>query len=135
MAISAILGRFALGAVAHRVNMRTVTALTVASQAVALAAMSGTTNVPALIAACLVFGVSTGNLITLPALVIHREFEAASFGVLVALSWAITQYTYSFGPGLIGIIRDATGSYTMPLILLAALDFAAAIVILWKPRS
>jgi predicted MFS family arabinose efflux permease len=135
LAISAIFGRFALGAVADRVNMRTVTALTLTSQALALAAMSATANAPALIAACLVFGVSTGNLITLPALVIHREFEAASFGVLVALSWAITQYTYSFGPGLIGIIRDATGSYTMPLVLLAALDLAAAIVILWRPRT
>jgi hypothetical protein len=38
-------------------------------------------------------------LLTLPALFIQREFDAASFGVLVALSWAISQFTYAFGPG------------------------------------
>jgi cyanate permease len=83
-----------------------------------------------------VFGLSAGNLITLPSLVIQREFEAASFGMLVGLSWATSQFIYSFGPGVLGVIRDATGSYTGPLMLCAALDFAAAAVILLsRPRS
>ena len=56
-----------------------------------------------LLIACAVFGLSAGNLVTLPSLVIQREFEAASFGMLVGLSWAITQFTYAFGPGLMGV--------------------------------
>ena len=33
-------------------------------------------------------------------------------------------------------MRDATGSYTAPLLLLAALDFAAAaLILLSRPRS
>ena len=57
----------------------------------------------ALFAACAVFGLSAGNLLTLPALIIQREFEAASFGMLVGLSWAVGQFTYSFGPGVMGV--------------------------------
>ena len=65
----------------------------------------------ALFAACALFGLSAGNLLTLPALVIQREFDAASFGMLVGLSWAISQFTYAFGPGLLGVMRDMTGDY------------------------
>jgi cyanate permease len=113
--------------------MRRFAAWSIGSQAVALLAMAATNNTAALIAACIVFGLSAGNLLTLPALVIQREFEAASFGVLIALSWAISQFTYAFGPGLLGIIRDVTGHYTAPLIICAALDIAAAALVLLRP--
>ena len=78
----------------------------------------------------MLFGLSAGNLLTLPSLVIQREFDAASFGMLVGLSWAISQFTYAFGPGLVGVIRDVTGNYSAPLVLLAALDLAAAVLVL-----
>ena len=81
----------------------------------------------------MVFGLSAGNLLTLPSLVIQREFDAASFGMLVGLSWAISQFTYAFGPGLIGVIRDVTGGYAAPLVLCVALDIAAAALILLRP--
>ena len=65
-----------------------------------------------LIAACALFGFSVGNLITLPSLIVQREFDPRSFGVLVSLITAINQVTYAFGPGIIGLLRDASGSYT-----------------------
>ena len=71
----------------------------------------------------------------MPALIIQREFEAASFGVIVALAWAVNQFTYAFGPGLVGVLRDVTGSYAAPLVLLAALDIAAAVLILLRPAA
>ena len=42
-------------------------------------------NEAALIAACGVFGFSVGNLITLPSLIVQREFDQHAFGVLVSL--------------------------------------------------
>ena len=62
-----------------------------------------------LIAACALFGFSVGNLITLPALIVQREFDPRSFGVLVSLITAINQITYAFGPGVIGLLRDLVG--------------------------
>jgi MFS family permease len=136
LTVMAILGRLGLGAFARRLDMRRFAAWSVASQAVALLALTATTNSAALIAACVLFGLSAGNLLTLPSLVIQREFEPASFGMLVGLSWAISQFTYAFGPGVMGVIRDATGAYTVPLMLCAALDIAAAALILVsRPQS
>jgi cyanate permease len=133
LTITAIIGRLGLGAFAPRLNMRSFTAWSVASQAAALLVIAATPDPAALMAACIVFGLSAGNLITLPSLVIQREFEAASFGKLVGLSWAISQFTYSFGPGIMGIVRDATGGYTAPLAICVALDLIAAILILLRP--
>jgi len=81
------------------------------------------------------FGFSTGNLITLPSLIIQREFEAASFGLLVGLSWAVSQFIYAFGPGLLGVVRDLTGGYGAALGICVALELAAAALILLRPST
>jgi MFS family permease len=126
LTIAAVIGRLALGAFNLRLDLRWVTALLLLSQAAALFAMMQTTNVAHLLIACAVFGLSAGNLISLPALIVQREFDAASFGLLIGLSTAIGQFTYAFGPGLLGVVRDATGSYVAPLALCIALEIAAA---------
>ena len=124
-----------LGAMAQRIDVRRFTAWSLASQAVALLAMIWTGEPAALYVACAVYGFSAGNLITLPSLVIQREFEAASFGMLVGLSWAISQFTYAFGPGLLGALRDMSGSYAAPLALCIALKIVAAVLILIRPKT
>jgi cyanate permease len=65
-------------------------------------------------------------LTSLPAVIIQREFEAASFGMLIGLSTAIGQFTYAFGPGLLGVIRDVTGGYGAALALCMVLEIVAA---------
>jgi MFS family permease len=122
----AIVGRLALGVSVLRLDLRRVTALSLLSQAAALLAMMQTTNAAVLFVACAIFGLSAGNLVSLPALIIQREFEATSFGTLVGLSTAIGQFTYAFGPGLLGVVRDATGGYGAALALCIMLQLAAA---------
>ena len=129
LTITAISGRLALGAFADRLDIRRFTAVSLASQAAALFAIYWLSDTTALMLACVLFGLSAGNVITLPSLVIQREFEAASFGMLVGLTWAITQFTYGFGPGVMGALRDITGGYGAPLALCIALDIAAAVLI------
>jgi MFS family permease len=131
----AIVGRLVLGTIADRMNQRLASALSMATQAAALAVMTQTSDATTLLAACAVYGFSVGNLITFPALIIQREFDAAAFGMLVALSTAITQFTYAFGPGLLGLVRDLTGSYTAPLLLCVALNLAAALIVRKPPRQ
>ena len=132
LTVTAIIGRLALGAFTLRLDLRNVTALSLPSQAGALLAMPQTTDPTLLLAACAVFGLSAGNLISLPSLIIQREFEAASFGMLVGLSTAIGQFTYGLGPGLLGIVRDASGGYGASLALCMALEITAAVVILLR---
>jgi MFS family permease len=131
----AIVGRLLLGTIAHRTNQRWASALSLTSQAAALAVMTQTADAHVLLAACAVYGFSVGNLITFPALIIQREFDAASFGMLIGLSTAITQFTYAFGPGLLGLVRDLSGGYTAPVFLCVALNLLAAAIVIRRPRS
>lgn len=129
----AIVGRLTLGTMAAWLDQRCAAALSLASQAAALAVMIAATDAAVLLAACAVYGFSVGNVITFPALIVQREFEAAAFGMLIGLSTGIGQFTYAFGPGLLGIVRDATGGYGAALGLCMALNLAAAAVLLRRP--
>jgi cyanate permease len=84
---------------------------------------------------CALYGLSVGNAITLPSLIVQREFPPAAFGMIVALSTAIIQFVYAFGPGLVGVVRDASVNYTPALVLCALLNLAAAGVILRRPKT
>jgi cyanate permease len=130
----AIVGRLTLGMVIDRFDQRAVTALSLASQVIALAVMIATRESLPLFVAVAIFGFSVGNLITFPALIVQREFEPASFGMLTALVSSIWQIGASSGPLLLGAIHDLARSYTAPILVCAALDAAAAVVILMRPR-
>jgi MFS family permease len=131
----AVVGRLTLGLVIDRLDQRWVTAASLASQVVALGVMIATREPLALFVAVAVFGFSVGNLITFPALIVQREFEPASFGMLTALVSSAWQIGASSGPLLLGAIHDLSGSYAAPIAVCAALDLAAAAVILMRPRG
>jgi len=126
----AVAGRVLFSTVIDRLNQRLASALSFTSQAAALAVLINVHGEYTLIAACGVFGFSVGNLITLPSLIVQREFAPNSFGVLVSLQTAIAQVTYAFGPGVVGVLRDLSGSYTLPLYGCIALELTAAVLIM-----
>ena len=129
MTFTAIAGRLGLGMVADRFNPRRVTAASLVSQAAALLTILESDSVPIVLAACAVFGFSVGNLITLPPLIIHREFSAASFVVVMGLSIAISGVLGALGPVLIGMVRDWTGDYHVALAFCIALELVAAVIV------
>lgn len=126
----AVIGRLVLGSFIDRLNQRLVGAVSMVSQAVALAILIRTDNEVAVFATCALFGFSVGNLITLPSLIISREFNAASFGVLVGLSVAINQVIFALGPGAVGWLRDLSGSYSASLMMCITMELLAAMIIL-----
>jgi MFS family permease len=130
----AVVGRVLFSTVIDRLNQRLASAISFASQAVALGIMINSQNEMVLYAACALFGFSVGNLITLPSLIVQREFDPRSFGVLVSLITAINQITYAFGPGVIGLLRDASGSYSLPFYGCIGLELIAAALIMVRGR-
>jgi cyanate permease len=133
-AAAAVVGRLALGTVIDRLDVRLVSAISFATQAAALLAMIGLGWSPAaLFIGSIVFGLSVGNVITLPAVVVQREFAAASFGLMIGLSFAVGQFAFGFGPALLGLARDLAGSYAPALGISIALEIAAVIVV-WRGR-
>jgi predicted MFS family arabinose efflux permease len=131
----AVVGRVLFSFVIDRLNQRLASSLSFVSQAVALAVIINVHNDFVLIAACALFGFSVGNLITLPSLIVQREFDPRSFGVLVSLITAINQITYAFGPGVIGVLRDASGSYTLPFYGCIGLELTAAVLIMIRGKA
>jgi len=130
----AVLGRVLFSTVIDRLNQRLASAISFASQAVALMVIIHSQNDIVLIACCAVFGFSVGNVVTLPSLIVQREFDPRSFGVLISLITAINQVTYAFGPGVIGLLRDASGSYALPFYGCIALELVAAVLIMVRGR-
>ena len=130
---ASVIGGLTLGTVLDRLNQRLASTLAISSQVAALFAMTQTTNAIALFAACAVFGLSVRNVITFPALIVQREFEARSFGMLIGLSTAISQFVFAFGPGLVGLVRDWSGGYRAALLLCVAFDLVAAAIVLRPP--
>lgn len=131
----AVVGRVLFSTVIDRLNQRLASALSFVSQALALAIIINSRNEMLLIAACALFGFSVGNLITLPSLIVQREFDPRSFGVLISLMTAINQVAYAFGPGVIGLLRDASGSYALPFYGCIGLELIAAILIMVRGKG
>jgi MFS family permease len=127
----AMLGRICLGMVADRFDPRLLSAGSVASQAVALVLITQTDSAPVLFACCALFGFSVGNLITLPPLIIQREFEASAFTVVLGLSTAISGMVCALGPAMVGLVRSLSGGYGAALALCVALELIAAAMVLW----
>jgi len=129
MPSAAIVGRLGLGAVVDRLDPRLVTAASLVSQAAALLAIMQTDAVSVVLAACAVFGFTVGNIITLPPLIIHREFSAASFVVVLGLSSAISGTVGALGPGVVGLVRDWSGGYDTVLALCITMELIAAAIV------
>ena len=131
----AMAGRVLFSTVIDRLNQRLASAISFVSQAVALSIIINSRNDVVLIGCCALFGFSVGNLITLPSLIVQREFDPRAFGVLISLITAINQVTYAFGPGIVGLLRDASGSYSLPFYGCIGLELIAAVLIMARRRK
>jgi MFS family permease len=129
--VAALLGRIALGVLSDRVDLRKLSAVNIGAQGVALAAMAAWPSPAVLFTGSLVFGLGVGNLITLPPILVREEFGARSFGTVFGLVGAATQAGVAVGPGLMGILHDALGSYRPTLWCLVALEAVAVASVLW----
>src|SRR3954468_10724463 len=85
----AVIGRLTLGAVVDRLDPRLISSISMFSQAIALFVMTRTTDAAVLLTCCAAYGFSVGNIITLPALIVQREFPSPAFGMVLGLSTAI----------------------------------------------
>jgi predicted MFS family arabinose efflux permease len=130
MTSMAIVGRLSLSVVADRLDPRLAAAISLLSQAAAVSTVHLTDDVQFVLLASAVFGFSVGNLITLPPLIIHREFDAQDFIVVMGLFTSISGTVGAFGPGLIGLIRGWSGDYGAALGLTITLQVIAAAIVL-----
>ena len=124
--------RVVVGFFIDRLDQRIVGALLLADQACALFAMLKFALPHVAFLASAVFGFAVGVMITLPALIIQRECPPAAFGILSGLTLAIIQTGNSFGPPLLGRLRDAAGSHAVPIVVCTAIGTVAIAIVLLR---
>ena len=78
-------------------------------------------------------GASFAGVITVPSLIVHREFDDAAFTRVVGLIIAINQLVFAFGPGFLGYVRTIAGSYGPALVVCAVIQLICAAVVLLRP--
>lgn len=129
--LAAMLGRLGLGTVIDRLDQRRTAAISVTSQAAGILTMLLMPDQPAaLYGGAILFGLSVGNVITFPALIVQREFPAQAFGVVIGLANAVAQFAFAFAPALLGAVHDLWGGYPPALMLCIAVQLAAAVIVL-----
>jgi MFS family permease len=135
-AISAAGGRLAMAPLIDRMDQRIASAASFIAQAVGLGLMLVAPDQPAaLYAGSVLFGLSVGNVITLPALIVQREFDATSFGQVIGVVSMVGYTLLAFGPTLLGLAHDIAGSYLAAVALCILLQLSAALMVLVaKPR-
>jgi hypothetical protein len=89
------------------------TAASYAVQAVGMVLLLASDAPAAVLVGCCLFGLSVGNVITLPAIFAQREFAPTRYGAVVNRVWTVGQTLFAIGPiGPIGAdaLLAATGT-------------------------
>src|SRR5438132_1732811 len=131
---AAVIGQLMTGVVVDRLNRRIVASATLAVQIVGVALLARAPSAAGVYAGCALFGLGVGNLTTLPGLILAVEWPRERFSALVGLVVGINQFTFAFGPSLVGVLRDRAGTYGPALGACAVLQAVAAALILLGPN-
>ena len=125
----AFLGRVLLARVADRLNIRWIAGAVLGLSAIGLMVTATANTALPLIIGILLFGFNVGNLTTLPALIVRREFGALSFGKVFGITGTFMQLISALGPAIFGLMHDQTGGYSMAISLAAVLMLMGAVLI------
>ena len=128
--VCAVLGRSLFRRLLRDDNRRQVAALNFLVQAAGTTLLTLASSTPALVSGCVLFGLGVGNLVSLPPLIMQKEFAAGDVSKAVALTVAINQAVFAFAPAVLGTVHDIASGYVWSFGLAATIQFASAGIIL-----
>jgi MFS family permease len=76
----------------------------------------------------IVFGLAFGAATPMRAVVMGRWYSGPQYGRIMGTQWTIVATLAAAGPLLVGLLRDGSGSYVLPISLTAGLFVAAALL-------
>jgi len=123
---ASLVGRLLLATVIDRIDHRLATAASYAVQAAGMALLLVSDAPVAVLVGCCLFGLSVGNVITLPAIFAQREFAPARYGAVVNRVWTVGQTLFALGPIGAGALIAATGTPAWTLAACLAMQLTAA---------
>ena len=126
-AIMALLGRLMLARYVDALNPRVLAGAVFAVGALALALLAFATTPALLVIGSLAYGLTVGNVTTLPAIIVRREFGASSFGAVYGLAAMPIGLCTAVGPTFYGTLFDAFGGYRVSMATASLLNAGAAL--------
>jgi len=130
LAFGSIVARLVVGRFfADRVDLRILTVIMFVVQGTAALVVIQFESAIMTYIAVLTFGFTIGNVYMLMSLLTSDVFGYVSFGAVYGMISMATQMSSGIGPWLIGLLDDITGSYDIPLTLVALLTYAAILPI------
>ncbi len=127
---AAVLGRIATGSIADRFDRRAVACVNFIVQMLGMAILATATAPAMLYLGCALFGLGVGNTTSLPGLLVQQEFPKQHFARIVSLVVAINQFSFAFGPSLLGQLEHAEGSYGTGLLACLSMEALAAFIVI-----
>jgi MFS family permease len=127
---AAVLGRIATGMIVDRIDRRAVSCANFLAEGFALGILATAHKAGMLYLGCALFGFGVGNMTSLPGLIVQQEFPRKHFARVVSLVVAINQFSFAFGPSLLGQLQQVYGGYAAALVLCIVMQAMAAVVVL-----
>jgi len=133
--VGSLVGRFALGGVADRLERRLSLAVMVLGMALAFIVWLFSTSFPGLALFALLYGVFYGGFVAiLPALVMDL-FGGRHISALIGILYTAVAFGTLIGPSMAGFAFDLTHSYTWPLVGYVCADLLSALILLALPMA
>ena len=126
---ASIVGRLWLGTFVDRCDKRYVSMVCFLIQGIAVFTLAHYHHAVVLYLGTLAFGLIMGNIIMMQSLIIGECFGLVSFATVSGMAGVFTISGAAFGPGMAGIIFDATGSYQIAFNIFAAMSVIAILAI------
>ncbi len=129
MAGASMLGRFGGGWLVGRISMRGFTLFLLVVQAFGLAMLGFGADAVSLFLASIVFGLTVGNMMMMPPLILARAFGTRDYARIYARTQFLAMFGVAAGPGLVGWVHQY-GGYSPAMLVIAAITLLAAGVLL-----
>jgi MFS family permease len=127
---AAVLGRIATGYIADQFDRRAVACANFIVQMLGMTILVTATTPAMLYLGCALFGFGVGNTTSLPCLLVQQEFPKQHFARIVSIVVAINQFSFAFGPSLLGQLQRAEGSYSTGLLVCLSMEAVAAFIVI-----
>jgi MFS family permease len=125
----AVTGRLATSLFIDKVDRRVAACGNFLVEVGALALLATGSSTVMLYLGCALFGLGVGNMITLPGMIVQQEFPRVHFSRVISLVVGINQFTFAFGPALLGYLQCGQGSYSFALLACLVVEMAAAVIV------
>jgi MFS family permease len=122
MAMASLVGRLIGGIVTLKVSVRAFALLLMLAQAAGLACLALAFHPVLVLASVILFGLTIGNSLMMHPLLLAERFGTRDYGRIYSTSQLVTIVGVAACPAAVGLIYEASGGYTLPILAIAALS-------------